>query len=150
MVKALLNFACKMFSGTAMANIGEAEPIRKLLSFGVFEIFAEMHWRREIIQFFARSSALIGRIGNPSSGFSCSRLCASDDTPTRWHSINRLESAMERILLLCDWTTLLGCLLFDVAKKDQRRNGLIFFVDSSRSDCCCMGFGPDICQMPMV
>ena len=26
-----------------------------------------------------------------------------------------------------DWTTLLGCLIFDVAKKDQKSDGLIFF-----------------------
>ena len=31
-----------------------------------------------------------------------------------------------------DWTTLLGCLNLDVAKKEQGRNGLYFFVVSAR------------------
>ena len=39
---------------------------------------------------------------------------------------------MERILLRSDWTTLLGCLNLDVAKKEQGRNGLYFFVVSAR------------------
>ena len=38
----------------------------------------------------------------------------------------------DEYLLRCDRTTLLGCLIFDVAKKDQKSDGLNFFVDTSR------------------
>ena len=34
----------------------------------------------------------------------------------------------DEYLLRCDRTTLLGCLIFDVAKKDQKSDGLNFLL----------------------
>ena len=59
-VREFRNLTCEMLSGTAMVNLGEAEPIRIRLSCAVFEIIDETRQKREVLTFFARIFAVIG------------------------------------------------------------------------------------------
>ena len=131
-----------MSIGSAVSNFGRAEPIRIQEFKVVWKILAEMRWRREIFDVLACCFALIGRNGNRTSGFSLSRSSVSDDPPTSWHSMNRLEFAMKRVCCVVIGQPSWAVCSSTWPNQEQRSNGLYFFVDTSRRNVVWPGHMP--------